>query len=446
MTRFFFAMTLALGLLSAAHAHPVLTFVEQTVTQPPKGSKNKPESAEFPVTVTLGHDYLSVDSKDTRQLFDFAHHRLYRLDLQDETFEDLSLFSVLGFRAMELQNRISINTMLTEAKVKNGAQAPALSEHLLSLTAEGQDTVIDISQANGTTAYRWKGTELLSVSDKTRPLPSAYQAEYSRFLRYVFGGHPQILGDLAKRSGVPEILRTTQPDVVERLITLRLTGVTNAPDAPYSLAGFTRAAPKREPFLTLQKIGPSQAAKPDGAAELAKRAEAAQRDRDAATAQGRLLDAALAHFTYALSTGDSGRDWLMQTRDQIKDDPDATALAASLSAKDAEQASKAVQTLAALRAKSTSQYAYLLDVFAANHEVTLKHSTEARKLFLAALSANPYLTGAWFDLGKLFYGTFKTEEAWACWDAARALNPDHPFAKTIETMERQMAADHPEMF
>ena len=440
VTRYFFAMSLALGLLSAAHAHPVLTFVEQTVTQPAKGSKDKPASDEFPVTATFGHNYLSVDSKDARQLFDFEHRRVYHLDLENKTFEDFALFSVLGFRAMELQNRISINTMLSAAKIENGAQAPALSEHLLSLTADGQDTVIDIKHAKGMTAYSWKGTELLSVSDKTRALPPAYQAEYPRFLRYVFGGHPKILSDLEHRSGVPEILKTTQHDLGERFITLRLTSITNAPDAPYSLAGFTRAAPSREPFLTLQKIGP------DGAAGLAKRAEAAQRDRDAATAQGRMLDAALAHFTYALSTGDSGRDWLMQTRDRIKGDADASALASSLSAKNADETGKAVQTLAALRAKSTSPYAYLLDVFAANHEVALKHATEARKLFLSALAANPYLTGAWFDLGKLFYGTFKTEEAWACWDAARAMNPNHPFGKNVESMERQMAADHPELF
>jgi hypothetical protein len=222
--------------------------------------------------------------------------------------------------------------------------------------------------------------------------------------------------------------------------TLKLTSVSKVPDAAYSLAGFTRAKPAREPYLSIAKVGS------DGAAGLAARSEAAKRDRDAATTQGKLLDAALAHFAYALSTGDNSRDWLMQTREQLSTDPEARAFAASLSAKTAEDADKALETLSALRAKSASPYAYLLDVFAANHQVSLKHTTDAEKLFLSALSSNPYLTGAWFDLGKLYYGTFKTQDAWACWDTARAINANHPFGRNVDRMEQEMAQDHPELF
>ena len=159
-----------------------------------------------------------------------------------------------------------------------------------------------------------------------------------------------------------------------------------------------------------------------------------------------MLDAALAHFTYALSTGDSDNNWLVSIKERMEKDPDAEMFAASLSAEDAEHAQRAIQRLTALHAKTTSPYAYLLDVFAANHEGTLKHGTAAEKLFLTALNANPYLTGAWFDLGKLYYRNAKTREAWVCWDAARAMDPDHPFAKEINTLERRMAEDSPEFF
>jgi tetratricopeptide (TPR) repeat protein len=434
------ALGVCAGFVCASHAHPVLSFVEQKVTQPAKDSKQKPRTDEFPVSVTLGHQYLTVDSQGTRQIFDFEHRRLYQVKLADRTFEDVSLFSVLGFNALELQNRLRIASVLNAAKVQSASQDPVLVEHLFSLSGAGQTAVIDNARSQGATVFSWKGKELLSISDETQPLPASYQAEYWRWLRYAIGGHPQIYAELQKRTGVPQVLRTTRTDIADQLITLRLTNIANAPDAPYSLAGFTRATSTREPYLTLQKIGR------DGAAGLAARSEAAKRDRDAATAQGRILDAGLAHFAYALSAGDSSTDWLMQTREQLATDTEARAFAASLSAKNTEQALEAVKTLRALRAKTSSPYAYLLDVFAANHEVSLKHSTEAEKLFLSALSSNPYLTGAWFDLGKLYYGTFKTQDAWACWDAARSINPNHPFGKNIDTMERQMAADHPELF
>lgn len=438
--RTLFALTACLGWTCATHAHPVLSFVEQSVTQPAPESKGKPKSEEFPVTVTLGHQYLSVDAQGTRQIYDFERRRIHRLNLADQTYESSSLYTVLAFNSMEMQNRMQVAAMLNAAKVTNASQEPALIEHLFSMTADGQDTVIDSAQAKGATAYSWKGKELLSISDKMRPLPADYQAEYWRWLRYAIGGHPKVYSEMEKRSGVAELIRTLRPGVADQVITLRLTNITNAADAPYSLAGFTRTDPKREPYLAIQKIGT------DGPAGLAARSEAAKRDRDAATEQGRILDAALAHFAYALATGDNSRDWLMQTRDKLKTDPDAGIFAASLSVKNAEEADQAVKNLSALRARTRSPYAYLLEVFAANHELSLKHTTDAEKLFLAALSSNPYLTGAWLDLGKLYYGTFKTQDAWACWDAARSINPNHPFARSLESMERQMAADHPELF
>jgi tetratricopeptide (TPR) repeat protein len=433
---------LCVGFVAMADAHPVLTFAEQIVTQAPAKGATGPKAGteQFPVTVTLGRKYLSVDAQGSRQIYDFERRRIYHVNVKDKTYEETSLYSVLGYRAMELQNRLYINSVLGEAKVATDAQAPALSEHLLSLLAPDENTVIETGDANGTTTYRWKDKELLSVSDKTRPLTNGYQGDYWRYLRYTIGGHPKIYADLDKRTGVPEVLKTLRPEAGQKHITLRLTGLTNPPDAPYSLDGFTRAPPKREPYVALQKIGA------DGASSFAARAETAKRDRDAAAAAGKMLDAALAHFTYALTTGDSGRDWLMQMRDQVQGDADANALASALSVKNADEANKAIQTLSALRAKSKSPYAYLLDVFVANHQMSLRHTTEARQLFLKALTANPYLTGAWFDLGKLYYSTFETEAAWACWDAARALSPGHPFGKNIETMEREMVSDHPELF
>jgi hypothetical protein len=433
---------LCAGFVGAVDAHPVLKFVEQVVNKPPPQAPTGTlaTTEEFPVSVTLGHKYLLMDAQDTRQIYDFEHHRIYRVNLKDKTFEDSSLYSLMGFRAIELQNRLNVNAVLGAAKVATDAQSAALAEHVLSLTAPEENTVIDTAHAQGTTTYRWKDKELLSISDETRPLASEYQPDYWRFLRYAIGGHPKIYADLEKRSGVPVLLQSLKPEATEKQITLRLTGVTNSKDVSYSLDGFTHVAPKREPYVTLQKIGR------DGAASLAARTAAAKRDRDAAVAAGKMLDAALAHFTYALSTGDQDREWLAQTRDQVQGDADARALATSLSPKNAEEADKAVKTLTALRAKTTSPYAYLLDVFAANHQVALRHTTEARQLFLSALAANPYLTGAWFDLGKLYYSTFETDAAWACWDAARALNPEHPFGKNIETAERQMVADHPEFF
>ncbi len=443
LTRVLFAVLGCTQLLAVSHAHPVLAFVEQTVTSPAKDSKEKPTREEFPVTVVLGDHYVSTESQGTRRILDFEHRRLYRLDLNAHTFEDDSLFIVFGFNAMELQNRIAMNRMLLAAKLNDAAESntPALMEHLFSLRADGQNTVIDSAHSGDATVYRFKTTELLSISDKSRPLPAGSQAQYWRWLRYTAGGHPQIYADLEKRTGVPELLRVSRwQKPADQIVTLRLTSVTNAADAPYSLAGFTRAPAKEEPFLTLEKVGR------DSSAKLAAVADATQRDRDTAMAQGKMLDAMLANFAYMLSTGDNDPTWLVHVKDQVSADADARALAGALNASSAEQAEAAVKTLTALQDKSTSSYAYLLSVFAANHEIALKHGKHAQELFLAALSRNPYLTGAWIDLGQFYYVSFNTREAWACWDAVRAINSSYAQGKQVDAMEAKMVADHPEFF
>jgi tetratricopeptide (TPR) repeat protein len=289
--------------------------------------------------------------------------------------------------------------------------------------------------------FSWKGKELMSVSDEIRPLPEGYQSAYLRWMRYGFGGHPKIYGELGKRAGVPASVRILKAEPPPgQPITLRVTNIATGPDAPYSLAGFTHVEPDKQPYKVLE-LFPA-----DRKTAFAARVAAAKKDRDDAVAEGRMLDAALAHFAYSLASGDTSGDWFAQTRDQVAADTDTRLLVASLSAKDAEQASAAVKALQGLRAKDTSPYAYMLDLFAANHEMALKHPAEAERLFTAALASNPYLTGAWFDLAKLYYGTFHVQEAWACWDAARSINPAHPFAKEIDTLERDLVADHSEFF
>ena len=68
------------------------------------------------------------------------------------------------------------------------------------------------------------------------------------------------------------------------------------------------------------------------------------------------------------------------------------------------------------------------------------------ELFLAALAADPRITGAWVDLGNIYYNGFRADAAWACWDAARSLRPQHYLVKQVDDLERKLRADHSEFF
>jgi cytochrome c-type biogenesis protein CcmH/NrfG len=66
--------------------------------------------------------------------------------------------------------------------------------------------------------------------------------------------------------------------------------------------------------------------------------------------------------------------------------------------------------------------------------------------FWLRLQKNPYLTGTWFDLGNVYYATFRTGEAWACWDTARALNPKHPLRQRVDALEQRLLTEWPQLF
>ena len=91
-------------------------------------------------------------------------------------------------------------------------------------------------------------------------------------------------------------------------------------------------------------------------------------------------------------------------------------------------------------------HSYVLNIFEANIRLGMREGSKARELLLAALAADPTITGAWIDLGTAYYYNFDAQAAWACWDAARALRPTHYMLKVVDDREQKLRTDHPEFF
>jgi len=425
---------------SMASAHPVLSFDETLDLQAPKGANFQSSKRDVQISVTLGHRYLIVDSPGSREIFDFETHHRYQLDLAAKTYNEFSLFSQLGFAVIESQNRVLMNRMLSAAKVLDDMRSPPMVEQLFSVTVPGGDADIDTAKADGGTVYRWQGHDLLSISDASQPLPGEYQREYWRWLRINFGGHPKIYTDLKERSGVPELLRIVRPDAGVTTVTLRLKSVANSSIAMYTLEGFSRTTPNAEPYLTLHRLDG------DASAALAVQISATRRDMESSLAAGKGFDAFLAFVALTNSATDAAGVLPPQATELFRSDANAKVVAAVIQAHTKEQAESAVKTLTELRGQTTANYAYMLDVFAANHELDLRRTQDAERHFLAALAKNPYLTGTWFDLGNVYYATFRTAEAWACWDTARALNPKHPLRQRVDALEQRLLTEWPQLF
>jgi hypothetical protein len=439
-------VALLIAALSAPlSASPVLTFdvVSHTVAAPgaqPSKGQVLPQDASYPMTVALAGSALQIDERDTRIRYDFGKSRIYWLNKPKKTYQEVSLYTVIGFDVEEFANRMMLGRSLAAAKIHGNLMAPALTEHLMSLSDKASATVIDRANKDSDTIYSWNGQTLMTVSQKTRELSPAVLQQYLRFLRYSTGGHPQILAAIEKGGGVAERLTVVRSNMNIETRTLVLRSIDDRPD-DFSLEGYTREAPQGEPYVTLKRLPAS------AAVDLEAHARALRQERDAAAAAGRLLDAMLANFAASLSDGDMGGagTWIAAHRDELNANTEVQTLTRSLAPRDAASATAAADALEKLR-ESAGPYGYVLNIFEANTRLGLRQGERAISLFLGALASDPTITGAWIDLGTAYYGGFRTDAAWACWDAARSIRPSHPMLKAIDDRERKLRTDHPEFF
>jgi hypothetical protein len=443
-----------LAVISGALATPlwagtVLTFDVVSHTEPAKGAKEAkevkgrslPVDAKYTLSVTLAGDALQLDEPTTQTRYDFKNARIYALDKPKKTYDEVSLYTVVGFNVAEFANRMMLAKVLAAGKIKDNPMAPALTENLMSMSDPANGTVIDRNAKGDESIYSWNGQPLMTVSVKTRDLPPAVFTQYLRFLRYSTGGHPQILAAIEQGKGVPERLTVVRSNMGVETRTLTLRSIDERPESPFSLDGYTRHTPEGEPFTILKRLSASPAA------DLEARADALRSARDAAAADGRLFDAMLANFTAMLSTGDQteAAAWVAARHDQINANAEIQSLMRSLKPKDEASAKVAADTLAKLR-ESAGPHAYVLNIFEGNIRFGLNEGAKAIDLFLAALRADPTITGAWVDLGGMYYSGFREDAAWACWDGARSLRPTHFLLKQVDDRERKLRSDHPEFF
>ena len=110
-----------------------------------------------------------------------------------------------------------------------------------------------------------------------------------------------------------------------------------------------------------------------------------------------------------------------------------------------EQLQKAIEILEAARSKDLS-HGYILNVFLANYLDRVGQTQKAKDLILEALENNPFLAGAYKDLGDKYLRSFEMSNAWASWDHMRRLNPNHQLAPVINGLEQQIKQKHPVYF
>ena len=427
-----------------ARANVEITVKSERTKIPAEGvqrsNDDKGPPAKQTIHLTLGKRWVQWDDGSDRGVYDFGRRVAIFVDREAHRLDEESLFALLSGRQAELENRLRLGGVLEAAKVRANPMAATMAEHQLSLRPEtaGASGIRKISGA-GEQRYLWQEKELFSYSTELVPLPDADRDLYIRYVRYVVGGHPEILGDLQKLNGIPRWLRYSDP-VLGEARRLDVVSTKKTPDTPYALPSLEKATLKNPEAAAAGATG--AASTPALRAAMAERILAgANKAADA----GKPLEAMLGYIERKLMIdGDMPPDYQKRAEVILRDES-VRALSGSFQVQNEEQARSSIATLIRL-APLAGEKSYVIGLFRANMEQRLGNRDAAIGLFVAALTKNPFITGAWRDLGDTLDTGYDAVDTWRCYETARIIAPAHGMLADITRGEEILAKEHGEYF
>lgn len=403
-------------------------------------NKMKKEETDYELDVEIGDSFFMYTQNDTKHIYDFAGRKIYTIDALKKQYSDESMFSDIGFREYEFQNRLELGGIFGAAAIKNNPMLPAFSEHLFSLRQGDKKSELERKTKKGLVIYSVDDHELLSYSEEGQKVSAENMQMFTRFFRYVFGGHPQILDELAFLNILPRTIQIRQYNIVNKNSKLSVSSITTTPSKKFSLEESTLKINDPDAFLKiLNEVRYSKTI------DFEKYLQGLISEASNHFKDGNYLDAMLAYFEYNLASGRGLPPSFEEQKALILQNEDVILLATSLSPKNKEEAEKCLSILQELE-KKTKTRQEILKIFEADTLMGLHKTNEAEKLFHKIITARPYIAGVYKDLGDLYYGAYDAVMAWRCWDAARNIAPKHKMLIQINEFESKLVKDHPEFF
>ena len=402
--------------------------------------------------VTLGAESFTIEPREgggPSTAYDLGGRRILRIDREAGTYTEMSLFGEVGFRAAEFQNRLELRDVLEAGLDVAGARqqavasfAPTLLEHRFSIDAPDLGGPIERRDEGGVATFSWDGRTLLTFEGEVAESGRASAEGFATFLRYRAGGHPEALDAIGSLGNIPARVRVVLRDVESLERTFEVRSVREVPTAPIALEGLTLVSTFGEARPLDDRIGRALEELPDEADRRA--AEIAERTRTAAD-RDEAIPAMLGFLEHQLQTGTPVPNLDVAAIRRLAAEEDVRRILQSLQPPDAESGRAALETLETL-GDAEGDSRHVLKIFRANIHGNFGELDEAEDLFLDALDENPFLAGAWKDLGDIYYRRFAMPDAWRCWDLGRRINPDFPTFEMIDDRERSLRERLPDYF
>lgn len=427
---------------------------------PLKSGRYKWQAAEkSTLQVKTGTNAMEVVRKNDTTIYDFPKREIYTIENGKHQYESRSLFAMVAYRNDELINRFMLGKLMRVAKFKklSDGETPFdkfYSEAMLGVSnpSYSSNYKAALRKLADRDIYEYNGQTVTAVKDSTTALSGEQALQFNRFLANTTMIHPAIRRQLGSRGKVPQELSwyVENTPLSKNRVTLKL--IKYSPDNyKISLADLSEESSNSRLlsplYLKLKERGYKRPADSQETS-VSKFKQFVQKKN--------YLDALLTLTEYGLETGEHQIYLLQSISKQMQADADSQKLAKGCRAPENEEEARA--SLAALDSIDRKKYekAYLIDIFRANlikdlaaHGAQKINTTGEKKpelAFVSALKVNPFITGAYYDLGDYLRTLFKHSEAWECFKIARKLKPGHPFQKTLDETEEKLVRDNPAFF
>lgn len=417
------------------------------------------------LNVVLGVDFIEYGNDDNKNLISFSKKKIFSFDKNGEQIADVSLYAHIAFRDMELLNRVGLRRMTDAAKLNVGKLNDiTLSEHLFSIESKAKDkSPIIKKETADQVSYYSDDSHLFSYSKQnSAKLKKKEIAQLVKFLRYNYGIHPQILSEFEKKSYLPQNIKITFYELNKREIELTTSSYDNKIQeyqtlVPSNYSKITNNTQFSNIIWKAQKLSD----------EDIKNGQQAVLDRAVKSAeQKKFLPAILSFLSYSNLGLDPSNPFpkeFYKFKADMANDNDVRKVFYALNPDNFAKNPQAMIAMLSELEKKGGEDIEMLLVFKANHLLSStkfttesetskeyaarsKKTSEAMELFNRALSKNPLLAGAWIDLGKIFHKSFRTFEAYQCYNIAKKLSPNHGMLKPIYEVEKKFELQYPEFF
>lgn len=269
--------------------------------------------------------------------------------------------------------------------------------------------------------------------------PSEHERMIEKVYIFSYRLHPFVRKEILARKKYVTSLVINDLNVEDEFkTTLKLKSKNENAEEPRIPADFQRVFNKNSPIYELQKTIIDTTPLPP----LPVKSEIFKKASDLVS-ENRPADAFLTMMEYGLTTSDPALAENKIIMDSVRKDPTVIKIAQNIVPESEEQAKEALKVLGSIE-QAKLEKGYLIEIFKADIEDQLGQN--ATPEFVKALSKNPYITGAYKDLGDNFFGQGDFINAWSCYEMFRKIHAKHLFIADIDESEKVLEKTFPECY